>query len=86
MRAETVNIVRGRIAGAAGAGWHGHPLGMAVIDDATAKLRLTVPPAVVVLAAILIQCLPAAQAALQFDRHAVEAGQVWRVLTCHLTH
>ncbi len=43
-------------------------------------------PAAVVLAIILIQCLPAAQAALEFDRHAVGAGQVWRLLTCHLTH
>lgn len=41
------------------------------------------PLAAVVLA---IQCSPALQDALAFDRSAVAAGEFWRLLTCHLTH
>ncbi len=76
MQAETVNIVRGRVAGAAVA----TRAGRGVFSPADAL------PVAVVLAIVLVQFFPAAQAMLQFDRHAVQDGQVWRVLTCHLTH
>ena len=42
--------------------------------------------AAVLLTMILVQLLPAAPLALQFDRHAVRAGHWWRLLTCNLTH
>lgn len=42
--------------------------------------------AAVVLAAILVQLSPAAQAALELDRDAIAAGQWWRLLACHLVH
>ena len=35
---------------------------------------------------ILVKLLPPAGPALQFDHHAVRAGQWWRLLTCNLTH
>jgi len=37
-------------------------------------------------ASIVIQCWPAAQAALQYDRSAISAGQHWRLVTGHMTH
>jgi rhomboid family GlyGly-CTERM serine protease len=40
----------------------------------------------VVVAAIVIQAWPTAQAALEFDRPAVAAGQVWRLVTGQLVH
>lgn len=33
-----------------------------------------------------IACVPGANGALQFDRTAIGAGEVWRLATCHLTH
>lgn len=42
--------------------------------------------ALVVVAAGLVQACPAAREALEFDRRAVAGGQVWRLVTCHLTH
>jgi len=42
--------------------------------------------AIAALAAVVIQLSPAAQAILQFDRHAIAAGQYWRLVTCHLVH
>ena len=42
--------------------------------------------ALVVVAAALVQACPAAQAVLEFDRRAVAGGQVWRLVTSHLTH
>ena len=60
--------------------------------EATVRAGRCVPglavalPAAIILAALWVQYWPAAQKALEFDRHAVAAGQWWRVLTCHLTH
>jgi rhomboid family GlyGly-CTERM serine protease len=39
-----------------------------------------------VLAAVVIQLLPGAAEAFQYERAAVAAGEWWRVLTCHWTH
>jgi rhomboid family GlyGly-CTERM serine protease len=36
--------------------------------------------------AVLVQGLPALQAAGAFDRKALAAGQFWRIFTCHWTH
>jgi len=38
------------------------------------------------LAAAVLSHWPAATAALQFDREAVAAGQLWRLIACHWTH
>jgi len=43
-------------------------------------------PVLAVVASIVIQCWPAAQAALQYDRGAISAGQHWRLMTGHLVH
>jgi rhomboid family GlyGly-CTERM serine protease len=37
-------------------------------------------------AAVAIGLAPSAAEWLQYDRDAVESGQVWRIVTCHLTH
>jgi len=38
------------------------------------------------LSALLVQASPSLQSALQFDRHAITAGEVWRIVTGHFTH
>ena len=38
------------------------------------------------LAALMIAVFPAASEVLQFDRASISAGEVWRLVTCHLTH
>lgn len=38
------------------------------------------------LAAVLIYLLPAASAAFEYHRGAIEHGQLWRLFTCHWTH
>jgi len=43
-------------------------------------------PVLAVIASIAIQCWPAAQAALQYDRGAISAGQHWRLITGHMVH
>ena len=43
-------------------------------------------PGSIVLIAVVIQLSGILQSALQFDRQAVAAGQLWRLLTCHLVH
>ncbi len=35
---------------------------------------------------VALWLLPTATTALQYDRTAIQAGQYWRLLTCHLTH
>ena len=48
--------------------------------------RLLGAPAFIVLAAIILHWLPNSADLLQFDRTAVAAGQLWRLVTCHLSH
>ena len=36
--------------------------------------------------ASLIYLIPDAESVLQYDRVAIKAGEVWRILSCHLTH
>ena len=43
-------------------------------------------PVLAVVASIVIQCWPEAQAALQYDRGSITAGQHWRLVTGHLVH
>ncbi len=43
-------------------------------------------PVLAVVASIVIQCWPAAQTALQYDRNAISIGQYWRLATGHLVH
>jgi rhomboid family GlyGly-CTERM serine protease len=43
-------------------------------------------PIVAVVASIVIQCSPAAQALLQYDRNAIGIGQHWRLVTGHMVH
>ena len=55
------------------------------------RRRIYIPPGVVlpvlaVVASIVIQCWPAAQAVLQYDRNAITLGQHWRLMTGHLVH
>ena len=38
------------------------------------------------IAALVIATMPALAEALQFDRAAIAAGELWRLATCHLTH
>ncbi|MDY0168688.1 MAG: rhombosortase [Thermoguttaceae bacterium] len=40
----------------------------------------------VVLAAVLIHLSPVAGELLQYERAAIANGQIWRIVTCHLTH
>ena len=42
--------------------------------------------AVLVAGSVAVQCSPAAQALLQFDRSAIAAGQWWRLLTGNFVH
>jgi rhomboid family GlyGly-CTERM serine protease len=37
-------------------------------------------------AAVLIWISPSATSALQYDRSALAAGELWRIVSCHLTH
>lgn len=37
-------------------------------------------------AAVAIHLLSGAESHLQYERSAIAAGEVWRILTCHLTH
>jgi rhomboid family GlyGly-CTERM serine protease len=37
-------------------------------------------------AAVCLQCSPAAQEWLQYDRAAIAGGELWRIITGHLTH
>jgi len=48
-----------------------------------ARIPLTLAMCVL---AVTIACVPTAAEALQFDRSAIEAGELWRLATCHLTH
>ena len=52
--------------------------------------RICIPtavlPAVAVVASIVIQCFPLAQAALEYDRGAIAAGECWRLVTGHMVH
>jgi rhomboid family GlyGly-CTERM serine protease len=43
-------------------------------------------PVLAVVASIVIQCWPAAQTVLQYDRGAITAGQQWRLMTGHMVH
>jgi len=43
-------------------------------------------PILAIVASLVIQCWPAAQAALQYDRTAISLGQHWRLATGHLAH
>ena len=43
-------------------------------------------PTLAVIASIVIQCWPAAQTALQYDRNAIGIGQHWRLVTGHMVH
>jgi len=43
-------------------------------------------PVLAVVASIVIQCWPAAQTALHYDRNAISLGQHWRLATGHLVH
>ena len=43
-------------------------------------------PVMAVVASIVIQCWPAAQTALQYDRSAIAAGQHWRLISGHMVH
>jgi rhomboid family GlyGly-CTERM serine protease len=43
-------------------------------------------PVLAVVASVVIQCWPAAQAVLQYDRNAISLGQHWRLATGHLVH
>lgn len=43
-------------------------------------------PGSLVLIAVVIQLSGSLRSVLQFDRQAVAAGQLWRLLTCHLVH
>jgi rhomboid family GlyGly-CTERM serine protease len=43
-------------------------------------------PAVIVVLACTIACIPSLTAAWELDRAAVAGGEVWRVVTGHLTH
>ena len=43
-------------------------------------------PVLAAVASVVIQCCPAAQAALQYDRSAISAGQHWRLVTGHMAH
>ena len=40
----------------------------------------------VVAAAVLAGLVPGVAALLEYDRTAIEAGELWRLVTCHLTH
>lgn len=48
--------------------------------------RLPVFTTVVALLAVLISADPSVASSMQFDRAAVVRGEMWRVVTCHLTH
>ncbi len=43
-------------------------------------------PTLAVVASIVIQCWPAAQTALQYDRNAISLGPHWGLVTGHLVH
>jgi rhomboid family GlyGly-CTERM serine protease len=57
---------------------------------ALAPWRSFFPFPFVILAVALTACLafllPGHGAALQYDRDGIASGEIWRVLTCHLTH
>ncbi|MCP4374718.1 MAG: rhombosortase [bacterium] len=55
------------------------------------RRRIPVPPGLIlpiftVVASVVIQCCPAAQTVLQYDRGAISAGQQWRLMTGHMVH
>jgi len=50
-----------------------------------AALRL-LPWATLIVLALLSQLVPAVSGALEYDRAAVSAGQLWRLIACHWTH
>jgi rhomboid family GlyGly-CTERM serine protease len=43
-------------------------------------------PLVIAVAAVVLFLVPGAREALEYDRAAVAAGEVWRLLTCQLIH
>lgn len=60
-------------------------------------VRVTSPPStwsprrlhlllLVVVLAVCVHAFPSAQSALQYDRAAIAAGQVWRLVTCNFVH
>lgn len=48
--------------------------------------RAAIAPSLLALAALGAFVVPGAAEHLRFDRAAVAAGEVWRILTCHLVH
>lgn len=48
--------------------------------------RLLGAPLVLTLAAAAISRVPGLAAVLEYDRHRIVAGELWRVITCHWTH
>ena len=76
MQAEIVHILSSRLAENAA----GRQAGRGLLRPALAL------PAAMISAAVLVQMSVQAQTALQFDRSAVAGGQLWRVVTCHLSH
>jgi rhomboid family GlyGly-CTERM serine protease len=55
------------------------------------RRRICISPGVILpvlaaVASIVIQCFPAAQAALHYDRTAISLGQHWRLATGHMVH
>jgi rhomboid family GlyGly-CTERM serine protease len=56
------------------------------LHQAAPALRLPLITTVVALLAVVIAAEPPVAASLQFDRAAVARGEVWRIVTCHLTH
>ena len=62
----------------------------AALQTESPHRRICIPtavlPAVAVVASIVIQCFPLAQAALEYDRGAIAAGECWRLVTGHMVH
>lgn len=48
--------------------------------------RLPGASLLIALTAVLIQFCPGVAAWLEYDRAAIASGQLWRIVTCHLTH
>jgi rhomboid family GlyGly-CTERM serine protease len=58
---------------------------MSIDHDTTAR-RLPLVTTVIALLAVVVSASPPASMSLQFDREAVLRGELWRVITCHVTH
>lgn len=52
----------------------------------TAARRLPCASLLLAAAAVLVYALPSGTARLQYDRLAIAAGEIWRMLSCHWTH